>query len=119
MIAVGEGEEMEKEEDEIEREKRLLELENLRIDTAMKFNAAQRAAGEMVEMSEQMRELKAAEEFLSDAAKQLVSASDEIQSAIKSLVESNKKNAEAAIAAISKPKRIVREKGRIVGVEVG
>jgi hypothetical protein len=122
MIAVGEGEEMEKEEDEedeIEREKRLLELENLRIDTAMKFNAAQRAAGEMVEMSDQMRELKAAEEFLSDAAKQLVSASDEIQSAIKSLVESNKKNAEAAIAAISKPKRIVREKGRIVGVEVG
>jgi hypothetical protein len=124
MIAVGEGPEMEKEEeedeeDEIEREKRLLELENLRIDTAMKFNAAQRAAGEMVEMSEQMRELKAAEEFLSDAAKQLVSASDEIQSAIKSLVESNKKNAEAAIAAISKPKRIVREKGRIVGVEVG
>jgi hypothetical protein len=122
MLAVGEGEEMEKEEDEedeIEREKRLLELENLRIDTAMKFNAAQRAAGEMVEMSDQMRELKAAEEFLSDAAKQLVSASDEIQSAIKSLVESNKKNAEAAIAAISKPKRIVREKGRIVGVEVG
>jgi hypothetical protein len=120
MIAVGEGEEKEEdEEDEIEREKRLLELENLRIDTAMKFNAAQRAAGEMVEMSEQMRELKAAEEFLSDAAKQLVSASDEIQSAIKSLVESNKKNAEAAIAAISKPKRIVREKGRIVGVEVG
>jgi len=122
MLAVGEGPDMEKEEDEedeIEREKRLLELENLRIDTAMKFNAAQRAAGEMVEMSEQMRELKAAEEFLSDAAKQLVSASDEIQSAIKSLVESNKKNAEAAIAAISKPKRIVRDKGRIVGVEVG
>lgn len=105
--------------DEIDRERRLLELENMRIDTAIRFHTAQKTVGEVAEMSEQMRELKAAEEFLSDAAKQLVSASDEIQSAIKSLVESNKKNAEAAIAAISKPKRIVREKGRIVGVEVG
>jgi len=127
MIAVGEGEkpEMEKEEDEedeIEREKRLLELENLRIDTAMKFNAAQKAAGEtqiVIETNEQMRELKAAETFIKDAAEQLVSASNEIQTAIKALVEANKKNADAAIAAISKPKRIVREKGRIVGVEVG
>jgi hypothetical protein len=125
MIAVGEGKEMEKEEDEedeIEREKRLLELENLRIDTAMKFNAAQKAAGEtqiVIETNEQMRELKAAETFIKDAAEQLVSASNEIQTAIKALVEANKKNADAAIAAISKPKRIVREKGRIVGVEVG
>jgi hypothetical protein len=125
MIAVGEGPEMEKEEDEedeIEREKRLLELENLRIDTAMKFNAAQKAAGEtqiVIETNEQMRELKAAETFIKDAAEQLVSASNEIQTAIKALVDANKKNADAAIAAISRPKRIVREKGRIVGVEVG
>ena len=52
-----------------------------------------------------------------DAADQLVTASQDIKSTIDALIKSNKSVADAAIEAIKRPKRIIRDKGRIVGVE--
>ena len=56
-------------------------------------------------------------ESLKEAAAKLLESSKQIDSAIRSLIESNAQNAQAAIAAIQRPKRIIRENGRIVGVE--
>jgi hypothetical protein len=54
---------------------------------------------------------------LKEAATKLLESSKEIDAAIKQLIAANEQNARAAIEAIQRPKRIIREKGRIVGVE--
>ena len=54
---------------------------------------------------------------LKEAASKLLESSREIDAAIKQLIAANEQNARAAIEAIKRPKRIIREKGRIVGVE--
>ena len=54
---------------------------------------------------------------LKEAATKLLESSREIDAAIKQLIAANEQNARAAIEAIQRPKRIIREKGRIVGVE--
>jgi hypothetical protein len=52
-----------------------------------------------------------------DAAEQLVTASQDIKATIDALIRSNESTAKDAIEAIKRPKRIIRDKGRIVGVE--
>ncbi len=99
--------------DEIETEKKLLQLEQLRLETSLKFREAQAKAEE----SEQLEQLRQAEMSVRDAADQLVTASQDIKSTIDALIKSNKGVADAAIEAIKRPKRIIRDKGRIVGVE--
>ena len=99
--------------DEIEVEKKMLQLEQLRLETSMKFREAQTKAAE----DDQLEQLRQAELSVRDAADQLVTASADIKSTIDALITANKTNAEAAIAAIKKPKRVIRDKGRIVGVE--
>ncbi len=54
---------------------------------------------------------------LKEAASKLLESSREIDAAIKQLIAANEQNARAAIEAIQRPKRIIRDKGRIVGVE--
>lgn len=54
---------------------------------------------------------------LKEAASKLLESSREIDAAIKQLIAANEQNARAAIKAIQRPKRIIRDKGRIVGVE--
>lgn len=54
---------------------------------------------------------------LKEAASKLLDSSREIDAAIKQLIAANEQNARAAIEAIQRPKRIIRDKGRIVGVE--
>jgi len=54
---------------------------------------------------------------LKEAAGKLLESSREIDAAIKQLIAANEQNARAAIEAIQRPKRIIRDKGRIVGVE--
>lgn len=99
--------------DEIETEKKLLQLEQLRLETSLKFREAQAKEDER----DQLEKLRQAELSVQDAAEQLVTASQDIKATIDALIKSNKGVADAAIEAIKRPKRIIRDKGRIVGVE--
>lgn len=99
--------------DEIETEKKLLQLEQLRLETSLKFREAQAKEDE----KEQIEKLRQAELSVQDAAEQLVTASQDIKATIDALIRSNESTAKDAIEAIKRPKRIIREKGRIVGVE--
>jgi len=99
--------------DEIETEKKLLQLEQLRLETSLKFREAQAKEDE----KEQLEKLRQAELSVQDAAEQLVTASQDIKATIDALIRSNESTAKDAIEAIKRPKRIIREKGRIVGVE--
>ena len=99
--------------DEIETEKKLLQLEQLRLETSLKFREAQAKEDER----DQLEKLRQAELSVQDAAEQLVTASQDIKATIDALIRSNESTAKDAIEAIKRPKRIIREKGRIVGVE--
>jgi hypothetical protein len=99
--------------DEIETEKKLLQLEQLRLETSLKFREAQAKEDE----KDQLEKLRQAELSVQDAAEQLVTASQDIKATIDALIRSNESTAKDAIEAIKRPKRIIRDKGRIVGVE--
>jgi hypothetical protein len=99
--------------DEIETEKKLLQLEQLRLETSLKFREAQAKEDER----DQLEKLRQAELSVQDAAEQLVTASQDIKATIDALIRSNESTAKDAIEAIKRPKRIIRDKGRIVGVE--
>jgi hypothetical protein len=43
----------------------------------------------------------------------------QMREAIGTLADSNKANVERALQSINRPKRLVRERGRIVGIEPG
>jgi uncharacterized coiled-coil protein SlyX len=54
---------------------------------------------------------------LSEAVAGMQSTMRQFQSTIDSLMQANANNAKRAAEAIAKPKRVIRENGRIVGIE--
>lgn len=117
--------------DAYEFAKKELELENLRIDTAIKLSKLRQSDEESVRMqqatqtdAETQNVLMDTRETIKDAVDGMKESINGFQKAIEALAEINKQNAESsakvteqALDALKKPKRVVREKGRIVGIE--
>jgi hypothetical protein len=108
-----------------------LELENKRIDIAIKMAKLQQSADESARLQqatqtdvETQNVIVDARETIKEAVEGMKDSIGGFQKAIEVLAEINKQNAESAakvteqaLDALKKPKRVVREKGRIVGIE--
>ena len=105
---------------DIERMKMELELEGLRADTAMKIARLAEMESKLSreredsQMNNVMSEsVKSMQEMMDDLNKKM----QEFQDSVDGLSKSSKETADKAIAAIKRPKRIIRENGKIVGIE--
>ena len=117
--------------DEYELANKELELENKRIDIAIKMAKLQQSADESARLQqatqtdvETQNVIVDARETIKEAVEGMKDSISGFQKAIEVLAEINKQNAESAakvteqaLDALKKPKRVVREKGRIVGIE--
>lgn len=105
---------------DIERMKMELELEGLRADTAMKIARLAEMESKLSreredsQMNNVMAEsVKSMQEMMDDLNKKM----QEFQDSVDGLSKSSKETADKAIEAIKRPKRIIRENGKIVGIE--
>jgi hypothetical protein len=105
---------------DIDREKAELELENLRIETKMKMRNLEKVQAEAASVETQnnaVAELAQTSENIKMAAGDLSESVKGFQSAIVQLTQAGQKQQEKALEALSRPKKIIREKGKIVGIE--
>jgi hypothetical protein len=104
----------------IERRKKELELGILQVQLEEKLRALQTpvqpAQPEPPKEEPQNLEVEAAM-AIADAVEGLTENVKEVKSVVENMTLSQQENAGRAIEAVRKPKRVIREKGRIVGIE--
>lgn len=112
-------------------EKRLLEIEALRLENDMRrlkmaetATQVERGMGEreaatsMMQASQQMQEaVVQAVEGLGQTVAVIGDAVGKMSEAVGQFTDTSRENTEKALQAITKPKRVIREKGRVVGIE--
>lgn len=109
-------------------EKERLQLEAMEIENEIKRRKLEREDEELNKIRSETRskdtQTVAAEEFLSataefrQLAQDLTARVNEVDQAVQDLAKTMRSNADRAIEAISRPKRIIRERGRITRIEV-
>lgn len=106
--------------DAIETEKAMLELQNMRLDTAMKVESF-RKTQEAVKAAEAEAGLSSDLTKTSESIREVIGGLSEsvqgFQSAVSQFAQSNQEQTAKAIEALKRPKKIIRDKGKIVGFE--
>ena len=108
-------------------EREALEIETMQIENALKRRQLENAEAQLAQVYSQL-DAKNAEtqssqgiqqvvEGLGESAAAIGDAVVQMRDAIGTLAESNKANVDKALQSINRPKRLVRERGRIVGIE--
>jgi len=104
----------------IERRKKEVELGILQVQLEEKLRALQTPVQpvqpELPKEEPQNLEVEAAM-AIADAVEGLTENVKEVKSVVENMTLSQQENAGRAIEAVRKPKRVIREKGRIVGIE--
>ena len=102
----------------LERRKKEVEIEILEVDLVKKLRELEAPEPEMPEPQEETPNYEAqAALAIADAVDGLAESVQGVRSVVESMTASNNQNAGAAIEAVRKPKRVIRENGRIVGIE--
>jgi Phage P22-like portal protein len=102
----------------LERRKKEVEIEILEVDLVKKLRELEAPELEMPEPQEEAPNYEAqAALAIADAVDGLAESVQGVRSVVESMTASNNQNAGAAIEAVRKPKRVIRENGRIVGIE--
>jgi hypothetical protein len=105
---------------DIERMKMELELESLRADTAIKIAKLADMESQIVKTREESQSTVAMTEAMQamrEMMQSLNNAGNGLKESLESMSRSSKETADKAVAAIKRPKRIIRENGKIVGIE--
>jgi hypothetical protein len=108
-------------------ERELLEIETMQIENAIKRRQLQSVEAE-VQGNEGVRQIveglvlgnqgmRQVVEGLGESAAAIGDAVSQMRDAVDTLTESNKANVDRALESINRPKRLVRERGRVVGIE--
>ena len=108
-------------------EREALEMEAMQIENALKRRQLENSEAQLAQVYSQL-DAKNAEtqssqgiqqvvEGLGESAAAIGDAVAQMRDAIGTLAESNKANVDRALQSINRPKRLVRERGRIVGIE--
>jgi hypothetical protein len=106
---------------DLERAKLEIEVENMRVETAMKLIKLAEADNKIKTLQEEKEQ---SSQVLSETVKDvqevvqgLVESFKNFEDSVKMLSDSSKEASEKAIEAIKRPKRVIRENGKIVGIE--
>jgi hypothetical protein len=109
---------------DIEREMAQLKLENMRIDTAIKLKQIMKEADSERESEESEKEESESKRILAESTESIKESVGDLsdtmkgfQSAILKFAESSTEASKEAMDALKRPKRVIRENGRIVGIE--
>ncbi len=110
--------------EDLEQEMKRLKLEDMRLEMALKLKKAMKEAeieqaseDDAKEESESRRVLSDSSASIKDAVGDLRETVKGFQSAIATFAETTSETSKEAIDALKRPKRILRENGRIVGIE--
>ena len=106
---------------DLERAKLEIEVENMRVETAMKLIKLAEADNKIKTLQEEKEQ---SSQVLSETVKDvqevvqgLVESFKGFEDSVKMLSDSSKEASQKAIEAIKRPKRVIRENGKIVGIE--
>ena len=106
--------------DPIKQERELLDIESKRFDLAIKMRQLEEIESKVDTVKAQIT----AAQSLSEASQNITSAVSGIDSgvagfkdAVEMMSKTQKEAAQAAIKAVNRPKKLIREKGKIVGIE--
>jgi hypothetical protein len=103
----------------LERRKKEVEIEILQVDLVKKLREleAPEPTEEEPEKEEEPNYEAQAALAIADAVDGLAESVQGVRSVVESMTASNNENAGKAIEAVRKPKRVIRENGRVVGIE--
>jgi hypothetical protein len=101
---------------DLDRQKRLLELENMRIEMALKLK---KLMDDHEEQANKPARDQAEKEVKDREGADLTNTFKGIKDAINQLTSSSIEGSNKAIDALKKPRRLIRENGKIVGIEPG
>jgi hypothetical protein len=101
---------------DLDRQKRLLELENMRIEMALKLK---KLMDDHEEQASKPARDQAEKEVKDREGADLTNTFKGIKDAINQLASSSIEGSNKAIDALKKPRRLIRENGKIVGIEPG
>jgi hypothetical protein len=101
---------------DLDRQKRLLELENMRIEMALKLK---KLMDDHEEQANKPARDQAEKEVKDREGADLTNTFKGIKDAINQLASSSIEGSNKAIDALKKPRRLIRENGKIVGIEPG
>jgi hypothetical protein len=106
--------------DPIKQERELLDIESKRFDLAIKIRQLEEIESKVDTVKAQIT----AAQSLSEASQNITSAVSGIDSgvagfkeAVDAMSKTQREATEAAIKAVNRPKKLIREKGKIVGIE--
>jgi len=110
--------------EDLEWEMKRLKLEDMRLDMALKLKKAMKEADIENAVEEDVKEESESKRVLVDSSASILDAVGDLrdmvkgfQSAITTFSESNSETSKDVIDALKRPKRVIRENGRIVGIE--
>jgi hypothetical protein len=104
----------------LDRRKKEVELEILQVDLVKKLRELEAPEPEMPEEPEEPEKEEPNNEAamaIADAVAGLTESVQGVRSVVENMTVSNNENAGRAIEAVRKPKRVIRENGRVVGIE--
>ena len=114
--------------DPFQMEKERLQLEAIAIENAIKLkqleqqseqkNKEQENQESLIILSQALQSMQSAVQALEKNMVSIASAVNESGNTMSSLIELNKENLDKALKALARPKRVVREKGQIVKIEM-
>ncbi len=105
---------------DLERVKMELEIEKMQIDAALKMNQLMQTEAQMQSLREEADTRQSMSETTSNikqVVEGLTSSVEGFKSVVDKMAQNSKETADKAIATIKRPKRIIRENGKIVGIE--
>ena len=103
----------------LDRRKKEVELEILQVDLVKKLREIEAPEPEMPEEPEEPEKEESNNEAamaIADAVAGLTESVQGVRSVVENMTVSNNANAGRAIEAVRKPKRVIRENGRVVGI---
>jgi len=98
----------------------MMEIEDMRLENQLKRNRVEATDTQIEQLRAERTtndSMVMASEIMQQAVSGIAEAVDKIGGAMEQMATSNTINAEKAIQSINKPKRVVREKGRITRIE--
>ena len=106
--------------DPIKQEKDLLDIESKRFDLAIKVKQLQELETKVDSMKAQVdaaKVLAEASQNITGAVSQIDNGVKGFKDAVETMSKNQRETAKAAIEAVKRPKRVIRDKGKIVGIE--
>ena len=104
----------------LQQEREILDIESKRFDLAIKVKQLQELETKVDTMKAQVdaaRMLAEASQNITGAVSQIDNGVKGFKDAVETMSKNQRETAKAAIEAVKRPKRVVRDKGKIVGIE--